>query len=331
MVEVMRVPSLGQNLSSGSPDMMEMSSRFLNMDLGPASESSVVVLQQQQQQKGSSKEAGPKHGGSRMPRRAFTSTDYPATVNAAIALQRQHQLLNSGTSTPRETAETDSYFTLNLQPQSPQPRAVSPVPNSHSPLPTNLAQLKRPALPGPLRSYSVTDVEPVPFTQQPGIALTLEDLPPELHYAVFDFLDPIDSTCLGLTSTHFYDIHRRMHGTVSLSARREGPNDMEWVWRNTFISGPFVAAGSGTDKQNTLATLSPRGQIYCRKCRTARCELHNHIREWVGSDVEYCNVSQKFGPAAPANARAGYCYRSSPRHPHRCGRHTRQQRAVRLS
>ena len=53
------------------------------------------------------------------------------------------------------------------------------------------------------------------------------------------------------------------------------------------------------------------------------------IREWIGEGKEYCEVSQKFGPAAPESARA-FCYRSSPRHPHRCGRHTRQQRTVRL-
>ncbi|KAI1380930.1 hypothetical protein F4677DRAFT_441260 [Hypoxylon crocopeplum] len=323
MVEVMRVPSLGQTLSSGSSDMMDMSSRFLNVDLGPASESSVMVLQQH---KGSSKEAGSKSALSRAPRRAFSSTDYPASVNAAIALQRQ-RLLTPGPATPRESAETDSYF--DLEPHGAKPQAASPIPAS--PLGPNHAQAKRPALPAPLRSYSVTDVEPVPFTHQPGVALTLEDLPPELHYAIFDFLDPIDSTCLGLTSTHFYSIHKRMHGKVALSARREGPNDMEWVWRNAFISGPFVAS-SGVGKQNSLATLSPRGQVYCRKCRTARCELHNHIREWIGGndDNEYCVVSQKFGRAAPVNARA-FCYRSSPRHPHRCGRHTRQQRAVRLT
>ncbi|KAI2639006.1 hypothetical protein GGS26DRAFT_370193 [Hypomontagnella submonticulosa] len=313
MVEVLRVSSLG------SPDMMDMSSRFLSVDLGPASESTVVMFQQK-----ASKEAGPKSGLLRAPRRAFSTTDYPASVNSAVALHRQYRLLSS-VATPKESlAEVDSYFEL-------QPHNTSAANSQHatSPIPSSPhVQAKRPALPAPQRSYSVTDVEPVPFTHQPGVALTLQDLPPELHYAIFDFLDPIDSTCLGLTNTHFYSIHRRMHGTVPLSARRQGPNDMEWVWRNAFISGPFVPS-SGVGKQNELALLSPRGQVYCRKCRTARCELHNHIREWIGEGKEYCEVSQKFGPAAPESARA-FCYRSSPRHPHRCGRHTRQQRTVRL-
>ncbi|KAI1389729.1 uncharacterized protein F4822DRAFT_211328 [Hypoxylon trugodes] len=325
MVEVLRVPSLGQPVSPGSPDMMDMSNRFLNldMDLGPASETSMMVLQQQRE---SGKEAGSKNGLARVPRRALTSTDYTASVNAYVAYQRQ-QRLQTPLATPRESAETDSYFELrphNVS-ASKTPLAVTPIP---SPRVANLAQPQRPALPAPLRSYSVTDVEPVPFTHRPGVALTLEDLPPELHYAIFDFLDPIDSTCLGLTSKHFYSIHKRMHGKISLSARREGPNDMEWVWRNAFISGPFVSS-SGISKQNSLALLTPRGQVYCRKCRTARCELHNHIREWIGEDKEYCAVSQKFGPAAPGNAKA-FCHKASPRHPHRCGRHTRQQRAVRL-
>ncbi|KAK6950819.1 hypothetical protein Daesc_007344 [Daldinia eschscholtzii] len=324
MVEILRVPSLGQPLSPGSPDMMDISNRFLNVDLGPASESSMVVLQQQQ--KVSAKEAVSKNGLLWTPRRAFSTTDYPPSVNSSVVLQRQ-QRLPTPVATPKESAETDSYFESRPHVSTAKPQLVV-SPAALTPRGTNHAQPKRPPMPTQLRSYSVTDVEPVPFTHQPGVALTLEDLPPELHYAIFDFLDPIDSTCLGLTSKHFYSIHKRMHGKVSLSARREGPNDMEWVWRNTFISGPFVAS-SGVGKQNSLALLSPRGQVYCRKCRTARCELHNHIREWIGDDMEYCEVSQKFGPAAPEKARA-FCYRSSPRHPHRCGRHTRQQRPVRL-
>ncbi|KAI0179189.1 hypothetical protein GGR52DRAFT_535247 [Hypoxylon sp. FL1284] len=320
MVEVLRNSSFVQAMSPSSSDMMEVSSRFHNMDIGPASESSAAAFHQQAE---SPKEAGSKKV-IRGPRRAFTSADYPASANAAIALERKRRLLTP-VATPRESAtESDSYF--EHKPYATTPQGASPIPQSPrgaNPL------LKRPALPGPLRSYSVTDVEPVPFTQQPGVALTLEDMPPELHYAIFDFLDPIDSTCLGLTNTHFYSIHKRMHGKVTLSARREGPNDMEWVWRNAFYSGPFVPS-SGSGHQNSLAMLSPRGQVYCRKCRTARCELHNHIREWIGEGREYCDVSQKFGSAAPENARA-FCYRSSPRHPHRCGRHTRQQRVVRLT
>ena len=66
--------------------------------------------------------------------------------------------------------------------------------------------------------------------------MALADLPGEIHYSIFDFLDPIDSTCLGLTSRHFYAIHRRMRGIVPLSARRDGPNELEWAWHNLHIS-----------------------------------------------------------------------------------------------
>ncbi|CEI38467.1 unnamed protein product [Fusarium venenatum] len=34
-------------------------------------------------------------------------------------------------------------------------------------------------------------------------------LPTELYYLIFDYLDPVDSTCLGLTSKNLYPIYRR--------------------------------------------------------------------------------------------------------------------------
>ena len=150
-------------------------------------------------------------------------------------------------------------------------------------------------------------------------------LPPEIHYAIFDLLDPIDSTCLGLASKHFYAIHRSMHGTIPLSTRREGPNDMEWAWRLAGkIGGATVAS-----KESGLAMQLPRGQVYCRKCGASRCQLHKHIQAFFGPGQEYCELSRKFGPAAVEGAPKS-CSRRSPKHPHRCGRHTRQQRAIRL-
>jgi hypothetical protein len=165
------------------------------------------------------------------------------------------------------------------------------------------------------------------------------NLPGELHYAIFDFLDPIDSTCLGLTNKHFYAIHRRMHGTVPLGARRDGPNELEWAWhlhiaqkgigavdRNPVV---FVTAdGSGQAKtheekekeKHALAKLRVKGQAYCRKCGVCRCELHKHIQSWMGEGMEYCSVKQKFGPVALEGAKP-FCYMSTPRDPTRCGRH----------
>jgi hypothetical protein len=75
--------------------------------------------------------------------------------------------------------------------------------------PVGLLHIRRPLMP-PRRSYSVTDQYPIPRRHK----LVLMDLPGELHFFIMDFLDPIDSTCLGLANRHFYAIHRRLHGTV---------------------------------------------------------------------------------------------------------------------
>ncbi|KAH9900239.1 hypothetical protein F4778DRAFT_166631 [Xylariomycetidae sp. FL2044] len=333
MVEVLRVPSLGQHLSGPSDMMMEMpAGRFRNMAMESIHETAF------QQPKGlATKDKNFRDSSSlRVPRRAFSTCDYQIQAAPSTrALHTQHLLLTPSPS-PQESRGTDSYFKLPYRqkqlssvpasPLTPQSTQASPSVASGETSQNAAPAAKRPSMPAPQRSYSVMDFEPIPFTHRPGATLTLPDLPPELHYAIFDFLDPIDSTCLGLTSRHFYGIQRAMRHArpIPLAARREGPNDMEWVWRN---AGPFLP--SGVSKQNSLAMLSPRGQVYCRKCRTQRCELHNHIRDWVGDAMEYCEVTQKFGPAAVEGAKA-FCHRSSPRHPHRCGRHTRNQRQVRL-
>ncbi|GAW19748.1 hypothetical protein ANO14919_092370 [Xylariales sp. No.14919] len=305
MVEVIRISSQGQ-YPSGAIDMsvMDMSSRLMNTTLGSV---------QEELKKGLPKDgnSNSKSGSQQvLPRRAFTTSNYllptPPVSRAATP-----------SDSPRESIDRDSYF------QPPVTHMTPPI----SPYLSPSGALHRPVQPAPPRSYSVMDYEPIPFTHQPGTTLQISHLPAELHYALFEFLDPIDSVCLALTSRHFYAVHWNMHGKVSLAARREGPNDMEWVWRH---AGPFLLNRNGPGKQNSLALLSPRGQVYCRKCRTARCELHKHIREWVGEGFEYCVVTEKFGPAARADAK-GFCYRSSPRHPNRCGRHTRNQRAVRLA
>ena len=188
------------------------------------------------------------------------------------------------------------------------------------------AAARRPKLPPPRRSYSVMDYEPVPPEQRPG-NLTLRELPGEIHYAIFDWLDPIDSTCLGLTNRHFYDIHRRMHGSVPLSVRRNGPNELEWAWHlaGTVLSPPATPTGPApnslnpSDKQ-ALAALRVRGKGLCRKCGIARCELHKHLKDWVPENYEYCSIRDKFVPR-PSDEAKKYCYMSSPKDPHRCGRH----------
>ncbi|KAK4126692.1 hypothetical protein N657DRAFT_640556 [Parathielavia appendiculata] len=199
------------------------------------------------------------------------------------------------------------------------------------------APARRPPLGPSRRSYSVTDQELLSRRRRPAVdGLTLTDLPAELHYAIFDFLNPIDSTCLGLTNKHFYTIHRRLHGTVPLTARRDGPNDLEWAWHlagNIVRKNPSVVVaedskdaqtgplkGLGQEERNALSKLRVRGQGYCRMCGVTRCQLHKHIQEWLGEGFEYCSVRQKFGPVAPEGAKS-YCYMSKPGDPRRCGRH----------
>lgn len=138
---------------------------------------------------------------------------------------------------------------------------------------------------------------------------TLVNLPPELLYSIFDCLDPVDSTCLGLTARHFYAIHHQIYGSVPLNCRRLCPNDLEWAWRRS---------------SRAPDDLRVQGQVFCRKCGICRCELHRHLRTWMGADngrSEYCQVSQRFGPPA-ANGVSEFCYLCSPRWPQRCGRHS---------
>ncbi|KAM0254953.1 hypothetical protein ACHAQJ_006261 [Trichoderma viride] len=193
------------------------------------------------------------------------------------------------------------------------------VPSNPAPQHT-IQPLQRPKLPPPRRSHSVTDKEPEPANlPQPSSRLTLLDLPSELHYAMFDFLDPIDGACFGLTHSKLYDIHRRKNGIVPLSSRYSGPNDIEWAWRG---AGPLVHPHSNntSPSENDLERLRVKGQVYCRKCGISRCELHRHLKDWFGKDAEYCEIKEMYGPPARPNAR-GYCFMRSPKNPHWCGRH----------
>ena len=197
---------------------------------------------------------------------------------------------------------------------------------------------RKPPLGPPRRSYSVTDEEPI--LSPPIGRISITDLPSEVHYLIFGFLDAIDSTCLGLTNRHFYAIHRKLHGTVPLTARRKGPNELEWAWHLSGRvikregpwdqvengdgdgggSGPPKDGGGGGASPKKLSELRVRGQAYCRMCRTSRCELYRHIQSWMGEELEYCSVRRKFGSVAPEGA-TSYCYMSRPGDMSRCGRH----------
>lgn len=253
------------------------------------------------------KELGLIRGNQRIPRRSQTHHDYQLSEPSVMAI---HAILQQ----------------LRVEEDGNPSRPSSPVPDqSQRPTEQKPAPRRRPALGPPRRSYSVTDREPIPHHHRPSAGITLMDLPPELHYAIFDFLDPIDSTCLGLTNSHFYSIHRRMHGTILLSTRREGPNELEWAWHlaTAVVHTPQLGASStpATEQEkNALSKLRVRGQAYCRKCGVTRCELHKHIQEWMGDGAEYCSVKKKFGLGAPSGAKP-YCYMSKPGDPSRCGRH----------
>ncbi|KAB5539371.1 hypothetical protein GE09DRAFT_1205946 [Coniochaeta sp. 2T2.1] len=281
--------------------------------------------------------------GTRSPRRSHTFQHYQIPTPSVFTVthhrqQHFHEVhiqppAPPTPSQPQGQAADAAVQQANQQPQSGETEQKHEL----------VARPTRPALGPPRRSYSVMDYEPLPHHHRPAPrgsdGLSLTDLPGELHYAIFDFLDPIDSTCLGLTNKHFYDIHRRMRGTVPLATRRDGPNELEWAWHLHLAAkgsavdrakpAVFVTAdGTGQAKtpeekekeKHALAKLRVKGQAYCRKCGVCRCELHKHIQGWMGEGMEYCWVKQKFGPVALEGAKP-FCYMSSPRDPTRCGRH----------
>lgn len=265
-------------------------------------------------------------GNKRPPKRSQTQYEYrlpqpPAGAYTVYTIRQQPQIAEHP---PTPTAKPSSDSSNNNDNQEIAERARTPR--------------RRPPLGPPRRSYSVTDQQPIPHHHRPSARLTLMDLPGELHYAIFDFLDPIDSTCFGLTSTHMYAIHRRLHGTVPLTIRRDGPNNLEWAWHqagNTIRNSsaapavPLTAPVAEDEKNAALLRLRVRGQAYCRMCGVTRCQLHKHVQEWMGEGFEYCSVRQKFGPVAHEGAKS-YCYMSKPGDKRRCGRHFVRRTTVEL-
>ncbi|KZZ88355.1 F-box domain, Skp2-like protein [Moelleriella libera RCEF 2490] len=106
---------------------------------------------------------------------------------------------------------------------------------------------------------------------------SLCDLPAEIVYEIFDMLDPIDCTCLGLVSKRFYHVLRRMYGSVPLSCRRNGPNELEWAWHEQLLNRSAAKPG------------------FCRHCGVHRCELHRHLARWIAdARLQYCADRDKF-------------------------------------
>lgn len=307
----------------------------LNAPNGPASLQGNLETKMMTREEHMLKEQSLRMLSTRNPRRSQTTHEYQgprmASLDAITSFLQQAVSLVQPTTPGQLETVIEAPLAEISRPSSPIPQPVV--------APEAAARPQRPTLGKPRRSYSVMDYEPVPHHQRPSTSnLTFSTLPAELHFAIFDKLDPIDSTCLGLTNKHFYDIHRRLRGSVRLSARRDGPNDMEWTWHlactvkqglpinpatptttNTLGSGSTDGAGAGGS--SNLAALRVRGQGLCRKCGVSRCELHKHIgAEWMPAGHEYCTVQDKWRPAAAEGAKS-YCYLSSPKNPNRCGRH----------
>jgi F-box-like len=58
-----------------------------------------------------------------------------------------------------------------------------------------------------------------PHPQTPPVLSSLALLPSELLLKIFSDLDPVYSTCLGLTCKRLYVLHRELHGSVRLETR----------------------------------------------------------------------------------------------------------------
>lgn len=259
------------------------------------------------------KELNKKRAMMRAPRRGWSLTDYQDQHQTMPHYQPHYVQVDRQESIPENAV---------LQSTIPRPDSPASSMSSASSVIAPLVQIpRRPKMPPPRRSHSVTDKEPEP-SDQPRLSarMNLLDLPSELHYTLFDFLDPIDGACLGLAHSRLYSIHRRKNGTVPLCSRYSGPNDLEWAWRG---AGPLVRRESSDvvpSSEKPLNKLRVKGQVYCRKCGISRCELHRHLRDWMGGDYEYCEIRKMYGPRADENAKT-YCFMKSPKNPSGCGRH----------
>lgn len=183
------------------------------------------------------------------------------------------------------------------------------------------------------------DLSVPPKTRVP----TLEGLPVELHKAIFERLDVIDSTCLGLTNKRFYNIHRSLHGTVPLATRRDGLNYVEQAWQTSAGFGSISSLMAGMAAAVSIALVLPatmapttgnmvgrfnlgkvrtRVRAPCTTCSFLRCELHKHIKDWFGKEFEYCTVREKFVSLAEEEA-PELCCGNSPDDDCVCIRHQR--------
>jgi hypothetical protein len=84
-----------------------------------------------------------------------------------------------------------------------------------------LSQVPKPAnLPHHPYLTIISNVSCAEYSSRPYIT----DLPAEIQFSIFDHLDPVASTCLGLSSKKLYPVHRSKHKKVSLF---EGSRDKD--------------------------------------------------------------------------------------------------------
>ncbi|KAG6153621.1 hypothetical protein E4U11_006910 [Claviceps purpurea] len=361
MVQVLVNPSLSAATISGPEQHQD--------DIYHSSDTSIPSREEHAQRM---RDLSTKRTMMRAPRRGWSMSDDLSQRSSDHYYHHHHARFSSPidqhqASIP-ENAILPSPFS---RPDSPACSITSSTSSSHSSTLSSLGPMVhlplRSKVP-PRRSYSVTDKEPEPEHAHAPRTTHLLDLPPELHYQLFEYLDPLDGACFGLSHPHLYAIHRRKNGSVPLHSRYSGPNDLEWAWRgagpllrrgncsphesssSTAISAASSASSSASSASSSSASASSsaspaaatlvnglshakdtpcsraleklriQGQIYCRKCGISRCELHRHLRDWMGHGYEYCEIRKVYGQRAGEEAKP-YCYMSSPRNRHRCGRH----------
>lgn len=98
----------------------------------------------------------------------------------------------------------------------PQPRNIdlgALIANSNHFLPRlSMVSCPMPTQETPIGSKAYLTCLDAEYSSRPYIT----DLPPEIQLSIFDHLDPVASTCLGLSSKKLYPVHRSKHKKVGL-------------------------------------------------------------------------------------------------------------------
>lgn len=170
----------------------------------------------------------------RAPRRGWSMTDY----------QGDHAPTHSFHAT---AAHVDRQVSIPENAVLPSPA----MPPASSTMDESVQIPRRPKMPPPRRSYSVTDKEPEPVAPgqpRPSGRMTILDLPSELHYSLFDFLDPIDGVCLGSPTRGCMPFTSESTARSRCAAGTRGP---------TIENGPGEALARSSARWSRSATRLP--------------------------------------------------------------------------